>query len=767
MPRRAAEIGTEVVQRFRSSLVNEGGSTVPLDADLEGEADSALGTPPLAAGLVSRPRLVDRLRSAADAALLLVTAPAGYGKTTLLGEWAQGESRPFAWLSIRPVHDDPAFLLTCVVEALDRVEPVDSVVLEPLAGPLPDIDGIALPRLRAALEADRQDFVLVLDDLHWLTSDSAFAAIGALREALPGGAQLVLAARAEPHLPLGRLRAQRSLVELNQADLAMTHAETRDLLLGIGLDLNPAQVDALFERTEGWPAALYLAGLALLGGEDGIDTAIADFAGDDRFVVDYLRDEFIAGITKAELRFLTRSSILDRMSGSLCDAVLEQSDSGQELRMLSRSNMLLTPLDHRDEWFRYHALLREMLASELQRTERSAEPGLHQRASAWYAEHEDFDRAIDHAIAAGDADSAGELIWASFPYYASRGRVATIERWLERFDEASIASQAPLGLTAAEVSLTRGDGNAAGRWIAAATDAIEDGKSKPPATIEAGLLLARAAIGRDGVARMGTDAASAYEIYSEDDLWRSLCRLIEGTALCLGGDATTGRKLLEEAARRGAVAPNIQVLSNAQLALMTIDRDRQAASALVAQAKAQLDRYGLRDYPTMALPVAVVALFHARSGQTAEAAEEVAEALRLLARVRDFTPWFEVETRIVIARALLRLDDGPQARQLLGEASRRLRQVPDATLLAVWIQEGKALLGQASTEAGLTPAELRVLQFMPTHLSFREIAQHLYVSPNTVKTQAQAIYRKLGVTARAEAVDIARGAGLLDEGEPS
>jgi LuxR family maltose regulon positive regulatory protein len=210
------------------------GFEVTLDARLEGAVLTAVEAP-IAPSLVSRPRLVDRLRSAAHAPLLLLTAPAGYGKTTLLGEWAQQDKRPFARLSIRPSHDDPAFLLVAIIEALDRVEPVDTAVLESLAGPVPDIDGIALPRLRAALQADREDFVLALDDVHMLTADASSRAIGGLAECLPPGSQLVVAARAEPHLPLGRLRAHRSLVELGQADLAMTHRESRDLLLGVGV----------------------------------------------------------------------------------------------------------------------------------------------------------------------------------------------------------------------------------------------------------------------------------------------------------------------------------------------------------------------------------------------------------------------------------------------------------------------------------------------------------------------------------------------------
>jgi LuxR family transcriptional regulator, maltose regulon positive regulatory protein len=708
---------------------------------------------------------VERLRSARNTPLVLLTAPAGYGKTTLLAEWDNRDNRPFAWLSIRPVHDDSAFLFACVVDAIDRLEHVDAAVLDPLMTPAPNITGTALPRLQAALQADRGAFVLVFDDVHRLASDASFAVLGGLAESLPAGSQLLLAARGEPPLALGRLRAQRSIAELVQADLVMTHAESRDLLVGMGLDLTPAQLDTLVARTEGWPAALYLAGLSLRAGDD-IDSGVAEFAGDNRLVVDYLRDEFMASTSEAERRFLTRTSILERMSGSLCDAVLQRSGSGRSLRALSRSNMLLTALDHRDEWFRYHTLLREMLISELRRAERSAEAGLHRRASSWYAEHDDFDHAIDHAITAGDPGRAGELIWASVSHYGSRGRMATIDRWLACFDDATISSHPSLALTAVQRSLTRGDGEAADRWIAVARQASEAGPDKPNITIEAGLMLARAAIARDGVMQMGDDAAAAYELYPEDDPWRSLCCLIEGTALYLGGAEVAGRKRLEEAASRGSVAPNIQSLSYAQLALMTMDRDRQAAAELVTQARTQLDRYALRDYPTMALVVGVVALFDARAGRTEEAAEDVSGALRLLDKVRDFTPWFEIETRIVLAWTLLRLDDIPRARQLLGDASRRLQRIPNATVLGAWIDEAKASLEQTSTEAGLTPAELRVLQFLPTHLSFREIAQHLYVSPNTVKTQAQAIYRKLGVSARADAVDLAWKAGLLDETGP-
>ena len=718
---------------------------------------------PQAAGLVRRPRLVARMASVPDGALLLIAAPAGYGKTTVLSEWAAEDPRAVAWISLGERHDDPALLLASVVGALSEIDPIEPAVAEALDVPLPSIEGVVLPRLAAALEGQRQPFVLVLDDVHVLASEEAVSVVAGLLDCLPAGSQLALAARAEPALPLGRLRANRHLVELGRDDLAMTHGETARVYGEMGRELSAAQLDALLKRTEGWPAALYLAGLAL-GAQKDLDRALAEFAGDDRFVVDYLRDVFLAGMPPADLRFATRASILDRLSGPLCDAVLGDSGSGGRLRKLSRSNLLLTPLDHRDEWFRFHGLLREMLISELRRAEADAEPELHRRASAWYSRHDDPDHAIDHAIAAGDPAAAGDLIWDSVPFYNSHGRVATIERWLERFDEGTLAAHPGLALAAAQSGLTRGDGETAERWIAVAEAASRASSERGDPLMEAGALLARATTGREGVVEMGRKARRAYDLYPEDSAWRSVCCLLQGVSLHLsGGDAGPARALLEEGTRRAAVAPNVQALCLAQQALLVMDSGEQGATGFVLLARAQLERYGLWEYPTVALVIAILAGVHARDGQVEAAGNEAAAAARLLSKTRDFIWWYDAEARIVLARAHQRLGDAPRARELLAEAERRLEQTPDAVLLAAWLQETRAALDQAAADTGLTRAELRILQFLPTHLSFREIAEQTHVSPNTVKTQAQAIYRKLEVSARTEAVDAARRAGLLAE----
>ena len=222
-------------------------------------------------------------------------------------------------------------------------------------------------------------------------------------------------------MPLGRLRTQRRLGEVGARDLVMTAAEAADLLEEAGLELDGTAVEQLVERTEGWPAGLYLAALALRT-EDDVQRAVEDFYGDDRLVADYVRDAFLEGIPAFELDFLTRTSLLDRLSGPLCDAILERDGSAEILRHMARSNMLLVPLDHRDLEYRYHSLLQEMLRAELQRQGRHLEAPLHERASRWYAEHDDIDHAVKHAIAAANRDRAAELIWANAAGYASRGR---------------------------------------------------------------------------------------------------------------------------------------------------------------------------------------------------------------------------------------------------------------------------------------------------------------------------------------------------------
>jgi LuxR family maltose regulon positive regulatory protein len=556
-------------------------------------------------------------------------------------------------------------------------------------------------------------------------------------------------------------------VELGPRDLVMTRAEAGLLLSGLGLHSD--DVDVLVRRTEGWPTGLYLAALSVQEQPDR-KRALARFAGDDRLVADYLRDELLADLPSDRLSFLTRTSVLGDLSGALCDAVLAQPGSGGTLRELARSNLMLVPLDRADDRYRYHGMFAEMLQAELRRIEPEYEGEVHRRASSWHAGRGEVEPAIRHAIAAGDEESAADLIWGVAPSYVTNGRNAIVRRWLDRFTPDQVAHHPALALTAATAELATGDRGMAEHWAAAAERGMGPAarrESADPRTAVTAVI--RALVGRDGLDRMREDAADASKRLPDGTPWAALCSLLQGAALHLTGDRERGRAHLEEGARRGAVAaPSIQVLCLAQLGILALEeQDGDTAELCISRARRQVDRVGLSDYPVAALVFATSALGRAHRGRVDEAQRDMRHGLRLLAGLGDFAPWYEAEARVMLARAALRLSDVVGARTLLAEASRLARRAPDAVVIKEWLDESWAQADSFSAAAilgpsSLTTAELRVLRLLPTHLSFREIAGRLHVSANTIKTQAHAVYRKLDASSRTEAVSNARQVGLVD-----
>jgi LuxR family transcriptional regulator, maltose regulon positive regulatory protein len=690
-------------------------------------------------GLVARERLVRRLIEGRDVPLALLAAPAGYGKTTTLLEWAQHDERPFAWIALDRAADDREQLLAAVASA---------------TGPL---------------TRRGSEFVLVIDDLHFLRSAAAIDVLKAIVARPPAGAQVVLASRSQPPFPLGRLRAHREVLELTPRDFVMTRGEATALLELARVELGATEVDALVQRTEGWPAGLYLAAVSLREQPDAAAAAVR-FGGDDRIVSDYIADSLLSDLSTAEVTFLRRTSVLDRLSGELCDAVLRESGSAAILRDLARANVLLVPVDRTDHWYRYHGLLAQMLRAELRRHDPDLEAELHRRASRWHADHEDIDAAIRHAIAAGDVRFAGDLLWANIFRYAPQGHNATVRRWLGSFTDEQAAGHPPLALVAATVHLAGGARDLAERWTAAAARALRGAPATPlTASLEAGIAAMRAAIARDGIVHMRDDAARAYALSGEDSPWRSADRLLEGTACLLLGARERALALLEEGSRRSVVAaPTVNALCLAQLALLAVERDDWTLGAeLATRARVQIGRFHLGQYPTMSLVLAVAAMTQAQLGHVEAAKSDSGEATRLLEAMDEFAPWYLAEARIVLSRAALRLSDVVGARALLDDAARALHATPDAPVLRAWLDEAWAQVDAYSASAALAPAslttaELRILRLLPTHLSFREMGSRLYVSPNTVKTQAQAVYRKLDASSRSEAVVRARDLGLLE-----
>jgi LuxR family maltose regulon positive regulatory protein len=359
-------------------------------------------------GRVARPRLVERLRRGDEAALTLVSAPAGFGKTTVLGDWlsaAATADRSVAWLSLDGRDNDPALFWAYLVAAVQTAMPdVGAGALALLSSPQASAEAV-VASLVNDLDAVPGDLVLVLDDYHVIESVEVHEGMAFMLEHLPVHVHLVIAGRADPPLPLARLRVRGELIELRAADLRFTPEEVAEYLTGsMGLVLSAGQVAALDSRTEGWIAALQLAALSMQGRAD-LTAFLTDFAGDDRYIVDYLVEEVLQRQPEQTRSFLLQTSILSRLSGPLCDAVTGRHDGRETLEALDRANLFLIPLDDRRRWYRYHHLFADVLQAHLRGEQPDAVAGLHRRAADWHEANGDRGEAVHHALAGGDHDA--------------------------------------------------------------------------------------------------------------------------------------------------------------------------------------------------------------------------------------------------------------------------------------------------------------------------------------------------------------------------
>jgi LuxR family maltose regulon positive regulatory protein len=739
-----------------------------------GVAAPAARPPSFPRDFVRRSRLVRRLVEQ-QASLVLVTAPAGYGKTSLLSEWAEHDERPFAWVTLDEGHNDPARLLRTIAKALEEIHAIDPATAPQLAAPARRAAPRALPALlkRAgtllrAIRADRRAPVLVLDDVHAVHAEESSSVLQAFAVGMPPGATLALASRTVPALPLGRLRAGRALLALDAGDLAMTTDQARRLLGRAGVKVGTAAAKRLRARTAGWPAGLYLASLALRGECRAV--GVEAFAGDDHAVSEYIREEVLATCAPDARAFLAATSVLDELTPGVCDALLERSDSATVLSRIAASNLMVIPQDRRHSRYRCHPLLRVVLEAQLARAEPARAADLHRRASAWFRAQGDIERAIGQAAAATDASLTGELIWAYGLGDLLLRTPATAQGWLGRFSDEQLASSARLAICAAHMHLAMGDLVTAEQWARRAADARRGGeRGGARASLEAGIAIIEAVACSHGLERMHDDARRAYELEDEASPRRAICCLLAGVAEHLAGERLVAREALEEGARRSMrIAPGVESLCLAQLAVIAgEDQEWERARELATSASGRLEACGLGDHPASALVFAAAAWVAANNGVAADAKRELRRAAHLLTRLSDFAPWYEVEVRVVLARACIRLADVELARSLLSQASRLARRMPDAEIFRRWLDGAWSDidgLGASSLSgpSSLTMAELRILRFLPTHLSFREIGVRLHVSTNTVKSQAHAVYAKLGVASRSEAVARASALGLIE-----
>jgi LuxR family maltose regulon positive regulatory protein len=502
-----------------------------------------------------------------------------------------------------------------------------------------------------------------------------------------------------------------------------------------------------------------------------VEQAARRFAGDDPLVADYLSEEVLGLLPEDQRAFLIETSVLDRLCGSLCDAVLDQAGSAVLLDGLARANRFVVPLDRRGEWYRCHHLFRDMLRSQLRRLHPSREAELHERASTWLEKRGDVHGAIDHARAASNTTKVAALAWSYAPRYMRSGRAATVGEWLAPLSPDEIAANPALALSKAWWCLAAGNTSEVEQWTAVAERGDADTQLPDGTPLRAAILLLHALVGKRGITHVRDDAALAFDLDCADGSpWRAIARMLEGSALRLLGEVDRAHAALEEGALlAGAFVPGTRAQCLCQLALLDIDRGAWSEAATTAELAMQLvEEHGLGEQPGMAQLYATVALLLAREGSAAEARAKSTHALSLLEVLVDIGPWFVVETRLLLARANQLQGDVATARMCVREAERALSWYPDAGSLPSQVREVKQTTSASALRVGLsatplTPAELKVLHYLPTHLSFGAIARELFVSRSTVKTQAIAVYRKLGVSSRASAVEHASHLGLLDE----
>ena len=480
---------------------------------------------------IQRSPLIERLVNSNGVPIVSVAAPAGYGKTTLLSQWADRDPRAFAWVSVDEADNDPKVLLTYVAEALDAVERVDRRVFDALASPVSSVPGSVVPRLGSAFASMTSPVTLVLDDVHVLHDSECRAALSVLAGHVPSESRLVLAGRAEPPLRTARLRAEGKLLEIGAGDLSLTVEEAASLLRAAGVQVGDEDVAELHRRTEGWPAGLYLAALYLREG-GSLPGAAASFGGDDLFVSEYVESEFLGRISRQQRVFLTRTAVLERMSGPLCETVLDLPGSAAALADLARSNLLLVPLDRRGQWYRYHHLFRDMLLAEAERLESGLIPVLRRRAAAWYLRNDLPEEALEYSIAAGDVDTVARLVEELWRPMYWRARIITLQRWFRWLDDRGGFEDHPRAAAYASL-LALATGRAAeAERMAYAVDRwrSQDGARADDHYIEAMAATLRAYLCRHGVEQMRADADEAARQFAAAGIAPPMTGLLQGIA---------------------------------------------------------------------------------------------------------------------------------------------------------------------------------------------------------------------------------------------
>ena len=726
--------------------------------------DAKLSVPEPRAGSVGRAGLVETARSS-HCRVVGITAPAGYGKSAFLAQWAAAEDRRVAWVSLDRLDDDPAVLLASVASACCRAGLCDADLAAGLGDRSVPALACGAPRLAAALSASPVPFVLMLDGLHELRSPACRDVLEVVISAIPRGSQLAAASRSEqPHLP--RYRVYGDALEFGPVDLALDAGGARQIFAHANVSLTPERAAAMAEQTEGWPVGLSLAALIA---EDSRGQP-ATVTGDDRYVADYLYHEVLSEQPKAVQRFLRRTAVLDQLSASLCEAVLGSPAAAVDLRRLEADGLFLIPLDRRRQRYRYHAMFREFLLGELCRTEPGIVMTLRQRAADWFESNGCPELALEQLLHTDDWDRSVRLAASLARPARNAGQLPTVGRWFAAIGDANIRRYPPLAVLAGWAGVLTGDAVRAEGWATFAdTASFESAPADGSASFDSARAMLRAGMCAAGPEQMMADAAfavaqePAWSPYRDTALW------LLGEAHRLAGRTSEARSLLDEASATAATmnSSGNLVLCESELAVLAMDRGEWGEAAdRLGRALATVDESGMHDHAMSVLAFAAAARLSLHHCDVKQAGRQLDRAMRARPSATYVLPFVAVRLRLQLAKVCVAMADPVTARQLLREIDDILVRRPALGTLVDEVDEFRSVLAPrgapgAPARPPLTAAELRVLPYLQTHLTVRGIAEQLFVSPETVKSEVSSIYRKLGVSTRGQAVHQAAAIGLL------
>jgi LuxR family transcriptional regulator, maltose regulon positive regulatory protein len=755
------------------------GDVPPGGAGQEGQplVEMKLTPPRLPPGIVERPRIMRALDSGVDARLTLVAAPPGFGKTTAVRAWCTRHGAAVAWVSLDGRDNDPDVLWTYVAIAVDRIRPgLGRAALQHLRAGGRSTEG-CIDELMTGLAAYRAEIVIVLDDLHAVTDRDCLASIDYALSRLPPGVHVIGIARTDPGLRLSRLRANGSLVELRAGDLAFTAPETRELVAGRGRlpSLDADELELLRERTDGWPAVLVLATLWLRAADDP-HRALHDFGVGHQYVASYLSEEVFDALAPDARGFLLHVSVVGRFTAELCDAVLGRTDSAAMLAELDVSTLLVSSLE-RGGWFHVHALVAQFAGLRLASEDPGAASRIHRAAAAWCRARGMAAEAVEHAAAAGDHDLMADILSEQQLAVFRRGGARTLLRWIRVLPDDVVLDHPVLAAVAATSAFVVGRGTLdVRRYLELADRAQRERPDRLSAYVLAEAAMVRAATAEGGVHEAVEAGRRAVELGmagADEALVAALGAHARALYFAGADDAALA------AATRAIEHPDIErrppghAFARSTLAMVAADRGELARAREHAEtARRIVGRVGNSRTWLGANSAVALGMVLTAEGSFPEAERELVYAegvfddevptvhhawvVVLLAQVRCRRGHLKAaESGLELARREITvLPDVGRITAMVAELERELRE------LRMRVDDGELLTTP-------TAAELAVLRLLPSDLSAREIGAELFVSSNTVRSHMRKIYRKLGVSSRADAVARASALGLIDSASAS